>query len=88
MMQQLSMTDEFKGVTTTTPTTSTYSSWSLEMEALLRAKGFSVSPIQLGKKISRGSFTAKNVWEKLNDHLKGQASHTKIHLRPFSTLVS
>ena len=33
------MTDEFKGVTIARLTTSTYASWSVEMEALLRAKG-------------------------------------------------
>ena len=36
---QLIMTDEFKGVTIAPLTTSTYASWSVEMEALLRAKG-------------------------------------------------
>jgi hypothetical protein len=35
---QLSMTDEFKGVSIAPLTTSTYASWSVEMEALLRAK--------------------------------------------------
>jgi hypothetical protein len=33
------MTDELKGVATVAFTTSTYASWSVEMEALLRAKG-------------------------------------------------
>ena len=33
------MTDEFKGVSIAPLTTSTYASWSVEMEALLRAKG-------------------------------------------------
>jgi len=33
------MTDKFKGVTIAPLTTSTYASWSAEMEALLRAKG-------------------------------------------------
>jgi len=33
------MTDEFKGVTIAPFTPSTYASWSVEMEALLRAKG-------------------------------------------------
>jgi len=37
---RLSMTDEFKGVSIAPLTTSTYASWSVEMEALLRAKGF------------------------------------------------
>ena len=32
------MTDEFKGVPITPLTTSTYAPWSVEMEALLRAK--------------------------------------------------
>jgi hypothetical protein len=32
------MTDEFKGVTIAPLTTSTYASWSVEMEALSRAK--------------------------------------------------
>ena len=36
---QLSMIDEFKGVSIAPLTTSTYASWSVEMEALLRAKG-------------------------------------------------
>ena len=36
---QLSMTDDFKGVTIAPLTTFTYASWSVEMEALLRAKG-------------------------------------------------
>jgi len=36
---QLSMTDEFKGVSIAPLTTPTYASWSVEMEALLRAKG-------------------------------------------------
>jgi len=35
---QLSMTDEFKGVTIAPLTTSTYASWSVEMEALLNPK--------------------------------------------------
>ena len=33
------MTDEFTGVSIAPLTTSTYASWSVEMEALLRAKG-------------------------------------------------
>jgi hypothetical protein len=33
------MTDEFKGVTIAPLTTSTYASWNVEMEALVRAKG-------------------------------------------------
>jgi hypothetical protein len=33
------MTDEFKGVSIAPLTTSTYASWSVEMEALLRPKG-------------------------------------------------
>ena len=33
------MIDEFKGVSIAPLTTSTYASWSVEMEALLRAKG-------------------------------------------------
>ena len=36
---QLSMTDDFKGVSIALITTSTYASWSVEMEALLRSKG-------------------------------------------------
>ena len=35
------MTDEFKGVLIAPLTKSTYASWSVEMEALLRAKGLS-----------------------------------------------
>jgi hypothetical protein len=35
---QLSMTDEFKGVSIAPLTISTYASWSVEMEALLRVK--------------------------------------------------